>query len=80
MTPRDAHFTIKKLATNLMLHGWHVQISLSHGYIHIEGPNQLQDWFFQGQEYVDLMGEAEACAEKYDCHNHECLLWLAQGW
>jgi len=80
MTPRDQHFTIKKLATNLMLHGWHVQISRAHNYIHIEGPNQAQDWFFQGMECSDLLEEAENCAEKFDVHPHECLLWMAQGW
>ena len=80
MTPRDVHFTIKNMATKAMLHGWHVQISHVHNYMHVEGPMESQDWFFQGQEFTDLLEEAEACAEKFDVQPHECLLWMAQGW
>jgi len=74
------HFTIKKLATNLMLHGWHVQISRSHNYVHVEGPEQLQDWFFQGQEFEEIIEDIDASADKFDVHPHEACLWLAQGW
>ena len=80
MTPRDMHFTIKALSTKLMLHGWSVQINHPHNYIHIEGVEDEQDWFFQGQECNELLEEAEACAEKFDVRPHECLLWMANGW
>lgn len=79
-TPKEMHFNIKRTAAYCMTHGWHVDINRDIPYVSVEGPDEDQDHFFQGDEAVDLLKEAERGADQFDVYPHEFIIWSAQGW
>lgn len=80
MTPKEVHFDIKRTAVRCMTHGWNVEINRAAPYIRVEGPGEGQDHWFQGDEAVDMLKEADTGADKFDVQAHEYLIWVAQGW
>lgn len=71
---------IKQTATKMMNTGWHVEVNRQAPYVAIEGPQEREEYFFQGEDAVDLLSDVDVCVEMFDCEPHECLLWMAASW
>lgn len=80
MTPKEMHFAIKRSGAFHTTKGWLVDISRNHPYVSVEGPDGSPSYWFEGQEALDLIKEADTCAETFDCKPHECILWYSESW
>lgn len=80
MTPKEMHFHIKRTAAYCMSHGWNVDINRSVPYVAVDGPEEVEDHFFQGDEAIDLLVEIDKASDVFDVYPHEAILWMAQSW
>jgi hypothetical protein len=79
MTEQQVREMIQETAGAAREEGQTIEINERLPYVAINRGND-SDYFFQGEEAVDLLDEAEAAASVFNVSVEDYLLYSAQGW